>query len=198
MLDWIKNINKEHPEFWKTYLSKFNAKSKRFIVLSTETTGLNPEKDVILSIGAFAVVNDSIIIGDSFESVLLQYKFFHDNALSNEFIVESKIKKLGEPDAIQSFIDFIGNAVLVGHHVDSDVEMINNALERLDCGRLKNEALDIEVMYQKLIDTTDKQFSLEELRAIFKLPLSDRNSSSEEAYTTALLFLKLKSRLGIK
>ena len=72
MLDWIKNINKENPEFWKTYLSKFNAKSKRFVVISSETTGLNPEKDVILSIGAFAIVNDSIIIGDSYESVLLQ------------------------------------------------------------------------------------------------------------------------------
>jgi hypothetical protein len=24
MLDWIKNINKELPEFWKTYLSKFD------------------------------------------------------------------------------------------------------------------------------------------------------------------------------
>jgi DNA polymerase-3 subunit epsilon len=198
MLDWIKNINKEYPEFWKTYLSKFNAKSKRFVVLATETTGFNPEKDVILSIGAFAVINDSIIIGDSYENVLLQYKFFHDNALSNEFIVESKIKKLGEPEAIQSLIEYIGNAVLVGHRINSDVEMINAALDRLDCGRLKNEALDIDVMYQKLEDISERQFSLDELCKIFKIPVEDRKSSSEDAYKIALLFLKLKSRLGIK
>jgi DNA polymerase-3 subunit epsilon len=24
MLDWLKNINKEHPEFWKNYVSKFD------------------------------------------------------------------------------------------------------------------------------------------------------------------------------
>ena len=198
MIDWIKNINKEHPEFWKTYISKFNTKSKRFVVLSTETSGLNPDKDVILSIGAFGIINDSIYIGDSFETVLLQYKYFHDNGLSNEFIVESKVKKLGESDAIQSLIDFIGNAVLVGHHIDFDVEMINAALERMDCGRLKNEALDIDVMHRKLEDINDKQFSLDELCAIYKIPLSDRNSSTEDAYKTALLFLKLKSRLGIK
>ena len=198
MLDWIKKINKPHPEFWKEYLSKFNKKSKRYVVLSTETSGLNPDKDVILSIGAFAVVNDSIIIGDNFETVLLQYKFFHDNGLSNEFIVESKINKLGEPDAIRSLIEYIGNAVLVGHHIYFDVEMINAALERLDCGRLKNEALDIDVMYRKLEDINDKQFSLDELCDIYKIPKSDRNSSSEDAYKTALLFLKLKSRLGIK
>ncbi|MFV8375894.1 PolC-type DNA polymerase III [Flavobacterium sp. GSP11] len=198
MLDWLKNLNKEYPEFWKTYLAKFDKKSTRFVVLSTETSGLNPVKDVILSIGSFAVVDNSILIGDSFETVLLQYKFLHDNGLSNEFIVESKMKKLGEAEAIQTLIEYIGNAVLVGHHIDFDVEMINAALERLDCGRLKNEALDVDVMHRKLNDINDKQFSLDELCTAYNIPKSDRNSSAEDAYKTALLFLKLKSRLGIK
>lgn len=197
MLDWIKNINKEYPEFWKLYLSKFDKKSKRFVVLSTETSGLSLEKDVILSIGAFSVINNSIIIADSFETILAQYKFFHDNGISNEFTLETKMKKLGEPEAIQAFVEFIGNAVLVGHHIDFDVEMINVALERLGCGRLKNEALDIDVMYRKLTDINNKQFSLEELCNIYKIPKSDRNSSTEDAYKIALLFLKLKSRLGL-
>ena len=198
MLDWLKNIKKEHPEFWKEYISKFDKKSKRFVILSTETSGLNPIKDVILSIGSFAVIDNSVVIGDNFEAVLLQYKFLHDNGLSNEFIVESKMKKLGELEAVKQFIEYIGNAVLVGHHIDFDVEMINAALERLDCGRLKNEALDIDVMYRKLEDINNKQFSLDELSGIYNLPKSDRNSSSEDAYRIALLFLKLKSRLGIK
>jgi DNA polymerase-3 subunit epsilon len=198
MLDWLKNINKDYPDFWKTYLSKFEEKSNRFVVFSTETSGLNRNKDVILSIGSFAIVNNSILIGDSFEAVLLQYIYLHDNGLSNEFIVESKMKKLSEPDAIQAFIDYIGNAVLIGHHIDFDVEMINVSLERLGCGRLKNEALDIDVMYRKLKDINDKQFSLDELSDLFKLPKTYRNTPSEDAYTIALLFLKLKSRLGIK
>lgn len=198
MLDWLKNINKEHPEFWKTYLSKFDKKSKRFVVFTTETSGLDPEKDVILSIGSFAIINNKIYIGDNFESVLSQYEYFNENELSNEFIVESKIKKQSELEAIQAFIEYIGNAVLIGHHVDFDVDMINNTLARLDCGRLKNEALDIDVMYRKLEDINDKEFSLDELSEIFKLPKSYRNSPSEDAYTIALLFLKLKKKLGIK
>ncbi|RUT68763.1 3'-5' exonuclease [Flavobacterium cupreum] len=198
MLDWIKNINKEHPDFWKDYLTKFETKPNRFVVLSTETSGLNPNKDVILSLGAFSVVDDSVIIKDSFESVLLQYKFLEDNGLSNEFIIESKMIKMEEPKAIEAFINFLGNSVLVGHHINFDVEMINSALERLDCGRLKNEALDVDMMYRKLMDINDKQFSLDDLCDIYKIPRSDRNSSSEDAYRISLLFLKLKSRLGIK
>jgi DNA polymerase III subunit epsilon len=197
MLDWIKNIGKDYPEFWKNYLAKFDKKSQRFVVFSAETTGLNPEKDVILSIGSFAIVNNSIAIGDNFEAILLQYKYLHDNKLSNEFIVESKLKKMGEPDAIKELIDYIGNSVLVGHRISFDVEMLNIALEKLECGRLKNEALDIEVMYKKLQDINDTQFSLDELCKIYKIPVSDRNSASESAYKIGLLFLKLKSRLGI-
>jgi DNA polymerase-3 subunit epsilon len=198
MLDWIKNINKDYPDFFKEYLLKFENKSNRFVVLCNETSGLNPNKDVVLSIGAFGIIDNSIHIGDNFEVILLQYKYLHDNKLSNEFIIDSKLKKLGEPDAVKQFIDYIGNSVLVGHHIDFDVEMINIALEKLDCGRLKNEALDIDVMYRKLHDITNKQFSLDELTDIYKIPKSDRNSSSEDAYKIALLFLKLKSRLGIK
>lgn len=198
MLDWIKNINKDYPEFWKDYLTKFETKPNRFVVLSTETSGLNPNKDVILSLGAFSIIDDSIVIKDSFESVLLQTKFLQDNGISNEFIIESKMIKMEEPEAMEAFINFLGNAVLVGHHINFDIEMLNSALERLDCGRLKNEALDVDMMYRKLTDINDKQFSLDDLGEIFKIPKSDRNSSSEDAYRIALLFLKLKSRLGIK
>jgi DNA polymerase III subunit epsilon len=197
MLDWLKNINKEYPDFWKSYISKFEKKSNRFVVLCTETSGLNPNKDVIISIGAFGISNNTIHIGDNFEAILLQYKYLHDNGLSNEFIIDSKMKKLNEPDAIKNFIDYIGNAVLVGHHIDFDVEMINIVLDKIDCGRLKNEALDIDIMYRKLHDITNKQFSLDELCEQYKIPKSDRNSSTEDAYKIALLFLKLKSRLGL-
>lgn len=197
MLDWIKNINKEYPEFWKLYLAKFETKSTRYVILNTETTGLNPKKDVILSFGAIAVVNDIIRVGDNFEVVILQYKYLHDNGLSNEFLVESKLSKLAEPQAIQSLVDYIGNAVLVGHRIHFDIEMINDALEKMECGKLKNEALDVEIMHQKLMDIT-KSFSLEDLIKQYKIPQSERNSASEDAYSIALLFLKLKSRLGFK
>jgi DNA polymerase-3 subunit epsilon len=198
MIDWIKNINKEYPDFWKSYLAKFETKSNRYVVLSTETTGLNPKKDVILSFGAVAVVNDVIRIGDNFEVVILQYKYLHENGLSNEFLIESKLAKLAEPQAIQALVDYIGNAVLVGHRIHFDIIMINDVLEKMDCGKLKNEALDVEIMHQKLLDITNKSFSLEDLVKHYKLPLNERNSASDDAYSISLLFVKLKVRLGFK
>lgn len=197
MLDWIKNINKEYPEFWKSYLAKFETKSNRYVVLSTDNSGVNPKKDVIFSFGAIGVVNDVIKIGDNFEVVILQYKFLHDNGMSNEFLIESKLTKLAEPQAIQAFVDYIGNSVLVGHRIHFEIEMINDVLEKMECGKLKNEALDIEIMHQKLLDST-KPFLLDDLIEFYKLPKSEKKSASDDAYSIALLFLKLKSKLGFK
>jgi DNA polymerase-3 subunit epsilon len=197
MLDWLKNITNNYPEFWKNYLSNFDAKTDRIIVLSTETTGLNPKKDVILSFGAIGILNNQIIISDSFEVAIPQYKFLHDNGITNDFLMESAIPKLVEAQAIENLINFIGNSSLVGHRIYFDLEMINEALEKIGCGRIKNEALDIEVMHKRFIDTNDKSFSLEDLASIFKIKRTERISASDDAFTIAILFLRLKARLKL-
>ena len=198
MFDWIKNINKEHPEFWKNYLEKFESKTKtkRYVILNTETSGLNPKKDVILSFGAIGIENDIIKVNDALELVILQYKYLYDNGLSNEFIIESSLPKFAEPTGIEELINYIGNATLVGHRIHFDIEMINEALDRIDCGKIKNEALDIEIMHQKLYEEINKPYSLDDLVKTYKIPVSEKNFALDDAYSMALLFLKLKSRLG--
>jgi DNA polymerase-3 subunit epsilon len=197
MLEWLKNINKEYPEFWKNYISKFEKRTSRFVVISTETSGLNPSKDVILSIGALGVENNSIVVQDYFEMVLLQYKYLHDNGISSDFLLESEQPKMSEWQAMEKFIEYIGNSTLVGHRINFDVEMINEVLEKMACGRLKNEALDLEIMHKKLNDINNANFTIEQLGTLYKIPKTDRISTTDDAYTLSLLFLKLKSRLNI-
>ncbi|HJS01312.1 MAG TPA: 3'-5' exonuclease [Flavobacterium sp.] len=199
MLDWLKNINKEYPEFWKEYLAKFSKKTNRYVILSTESSGESIEKDVITYISTFAVVDDSVLIKDSFETILLQYRFLHDNHLSNEYIIQSKLLKLSEPEALKTFVEYLGSSIIVGHNVERDMEMLNATLERLECGKLRNEALDIGIMHRKLHELTDdKVFSLQELADYYKIQQTSNNSTTEKAYQIALLFLKLKLKLGLK
>jgi len=196
MLDWLK-INKDYPEFWKNYLHKFENKSKRFVVFSTETTGLDTEKDVILSIGAIGIEEDKIIVKDSFDITILQDKFNPEVAIKNGILNTSE-EKILQAEAISEFVNYLGNATLIGHRVNFDIAMINEALDKLQAGRLKNEALDVEIMYQKWQQLTeDKQFSIDELATTFKISKSDRHTASGDAYITALIFLKLKQRLKL-
>lgn len=198
MFDWLKNINKEHPPFWKNYLESFANKTQRYVVFSCESSGHNITKDVLFSVGGIGIIDEMIVVKDGFEVVMLQYRYLHDNGLSNDFILVSKIEKMTEYDGLKSFIEYIGNAVLVGHRTQYDIDMINEALEqRMDCGRLRNEALDIEIMFNKVKDTYEKKYSLQEMCDYFQIPISERNSAMDDAYTIGLLFIKLKNKLGI-
>ena len=196
MLDWLKNIGGNYPEFYKNYLSTFDNKTKRFVVLSLETTSLNKDSGQILSIGAVAVKNNNILVGDSFEYSLVNKIQINDKNIND---VESE-KELSETiiqEALIAFLEYLQNAVLVGHRISFDVDILNEYLEKLKCGKLKNEALDVEVMYKKLEDINDKEFTLNDLLKKFKIEKSERFAASEDAFSIALLFLKLKSRLGI-
>ena len=111
---------------------------------------------------------------------------------------EGKEEKIVEAEGIIRFLEFIKEATLVGHHVDFDIEMINQGLTRLGVGKLKNEFMDTEVMYQKLNYLSQEQHSsLDELCDIYKIRKSDRHTASGDAFLTAQLFLKLKKKLEI-
>ena len=79
-----------------------------------------------------------------------------------------------------------------------DIELINMSLAKLGCGKLKNEALDIEIMFNKIKDTIDKKYVLEEMCNYFSVPVNDRISVADDTFSIAILFLKLKTILKIK
>lgn len=190
MLDWLK-LNKDYPEFWKNYIHSFEKKPNRFVIFSTETTGLNPEKDTLLSIGAIGVENNSIVVSDSFT-----VNIFHEHSPENS--KTEIVERISQTEAMVQFLDFIQNAVLVGHRIHFDIELLNKTLDKMGCGRLKNEAIDVEVMFRKWKELSDdRNISLDDLSTYFKIVKSERHSASNDAYTIGLLFLRLKQRLKL-
>ena len=175
MFDWVKNINKPYPEFWKNYLIKLEQKTNRYVAICFEDTNLDIEKPI--QIAGIAIINDNIIVQDSFEITL--------NNSDNETV------------EIEKFIDFIGNSTLVGHKIYLEIETLNAKLSKLDCGRLKNEILDIEIMHIKFQEINDKNFTIDDLTTFYKLEKNTQHSASDDALSIALLFLKLKAKLGI-
>jgi DNA polymerase-3 subunit epsilon len=53
-------------------------------------------------------------------------------------------------------------------------------------------------MHKKYKDTSDKSYTIDDLCNEFKLPIIEETAIPDLAYTVSLLFLKLKSRLGLK
>ena len=184
MLEWLKNMGKDYPEFWKNYLIKLETPTEKKVVLYLETTGTNPTKDKIIAIGAIAIENNQICIANCLEIELNKADRLDSKDLSNEDI-----------QAIESLVNFIGNATLVGHRIHNNIEIINEYLSKIQSGRLKNDLFDVEVMHGKIIDQNAKQFSLAELLSIYKIDSPQIPTSANISFSIAILFLKLKSRL---
>ncbi|MEZ4837639.1 3'-5' exonuclease [Flavobacterium sp.] len=201
VFDWLKKGSKDYPKFWTHYLESFenhsnNLKQNRYVVFDCETTGLDYRRDVILSIGAVAVVDNSILVNDSLELYLKQELYKPETVHIHGILKEGKEEKIVEAEAIIRFLEFVKNATLVGHNVSFDIEMINQALKRLEVGKLKNESMDTDAMYQKYKGLQEDQHSsLDELCKNLKVEKSERHTASGDAFITALVFLKLKKRL---
>ena len=192
-----KLFHKEYPEFWKKYTESFKSPATKYVVISMETSGLDTEKDVIMSIAATSIFENRIILKDSFE-IYIKHTTPLDISLDNEFITVSKVEKVSEEVAIENLIEYLGNSIFIGYRIDFDIEMLNQMLSLLKLGKLKNEAYDIEAMFNKLSDTNDKKYAMEEMSKFLNISISERNSVADDAYSIAILFLKLKSKLGIK
>tara|TARA_R110001583_G_C5646425_1_gene408322 strand:+ start:2171 stop:2833 length:663 start_codon:yes stop_codon:yes gene_type:complete len=199
MISWFKH--KKQPVFWKEYLKSFKQKSSkkiedtRFVIFDTETTGLDLVKDRILSIGAIGVFKNTIDIADSFEIYITQTEFNSETVEIHGLLKEGNLIKSNEKEAIKQFISFIGNAVLVAHHASFDIEMINASLKRMELPKLKNKSIDTGILYKKLESKKDNHFNLDVLCKEFNIPKHDRHTASGDAFITALLFLKILSKL---
>jgi DNA polymerase-3 subunit epsilon len=197
----FRSKNKNHPPFWKAYQNTFkdnppgSFENTRFVVFDTETTGLNTSLAKILSIGAVGISNNKIVISDSFEVYLRQVEFNPDTVEIHGILKEGNLEKLDEAEAIEEFLKFIKNAVLIAHHASFDIGMINTTLKRMKLPKLKNKSIDTGILYKKIEGKKDNHFSLDILCDEFDIPKHDRHTASGDAFITALLFLKIISKL---
>ncbi len=198
---------KSYPDYWNDYVNHFNKQKKialetsRFVVLDTETTGFDYEKDRLLCIGAVSMIHNVILVKDSFEMYIKQEHFNPKTVEIHGIIHNTKITTFTEEEAIIRFLDYIKGSVLVAHHAVFDIKMINIALKRLGFPNLKNQVLDTMDLYAKTriksnIINQKKMYSLDDIAENYAINLSDRHTAAGDALITAFVFSKTTSTLN--
>ena len=89
---------------------------------------------------------------------------------------------------------FIGESVLVGHHVPFDLRFLNKALHRKFRCRLRNPWLDTMLMYVALSGRLG-HYSLEDVARFCNVEIRDRHTARGDALMTAAMFKTLASSL---
>lgn len=183
--------------FESTWAPEAPSDGIRFVVLDCETTGLDARKDRLISIGAVAVRSGDIVLEDSFEALLkIDYNL---SAVTVHGITRDESRGgLDEGEALRDFIDYLGDGVIVGHHILHDVTSLNVALERNFELTLENRWLDTMDLALHLeqagafgAEKAFEGFSLDALCSFFEVTPHDRHTATGDALLTAVVFLKL-------
>lgn len=98
--------------------------------------------------------------------------------------------------ALPSFLEFIGDAVIVGHNVRFDLSFLNAAAFRLGYGKLTNKTVDTVALARRVIRNEVRNLKLQTLAAHFRSPVKPNHRALEDARATAHVLHGLLERVG--
>ena len=175
-----------------------------FTVLDTETSGLDPGKDSILSFGAVKISQSKILVHQAVE----WYPVSSDSGKKTAAIhgLVNVPNTLSKEKFAMNFLDYIGNSIIVGHHIGFDLEILKNFLKPYGVAQLKNPVIDtyhlaMRLEHGPLHDLSSikkEEYSLDSLCKRYHLSPDDRHTAAGDAFLTAQLFLKLLAKAQSK
>ncbi len=197
------------PDYWETYAQLFkrtlntNGNSIPVVVLDTETTGFDFRRDRILSIGALRLEGGMIAVNKTFEIYITQDRFDSNSVKIHGILKNQSRSCIPESEAMQKLLNYLQNAVIIGHHTYFDIMMINKALNRNGLPDLLNKTLDTAVLYPKTLiasplRTKKDNYTLDDLADAYDISRKDRHTALGDAYITAIAFLKIYNRISKK
>jgi DNA polymerase-3 subunit epsilon len=190
-------LDRYRRRFDQTWNDGTSIDQVRFVVLDSETTGLNPRVDRLVTIGAVAVRHGEILLDDAFDALIRVNENTTSVTVHGVTRDESRAG-VEEPEALASFLEYLGDGVIVGHHIDHDISTFDAAYERHWGFRMSNRSLDTMDLTLHLERDgafagrpAIRRFTLDALCDLFGVIPHDRHTASGDAFITAQVFLRL-------
>jgi DNA polymerase-3 subunit epsilon len=168
-----------------------------YIVLDTETTGLDPKKDEILSIGAVKIKDGKIITSEAFEIFVKPTFKISEQSIKIHHIRPIDIENgVSINEALEKLLFFIQNRPIVGYYISFDMAILNTYLKKYIGINLPNEAIELSSMYYKrhrkksAHEFVDLKFDT--IMESLDLPRLGKHDALNDAIMSAMMFLKLQ------
>nr|WP_314478070.1 3'-5' exonuclease [uncultured Pseudomonas sp.] len=179
-----------------TALGCCSLREQRWVVLDLETSGLNTNRDQVLSIGAVAIDDGAVDFAQQFERTLYRPEQKTNPSVLIHGLGPSALAAGCNPvDALLDLLDFIGNSPVLAFHAPFDERMLARALKQSLGHRLQSPFLDVAELAPMLNpDTVLREAGLDDWVARFGLQVQERHHASADAQVTAELALILFSQ----
>lgn len=169
----------------------------RFVSLDCESTGLDPRKDALISIGGIGICEGEICLWDQF-TVVMPIAYNTSSVTVHGITREEAAEGMEEPVALDHFLEWLRDGVIVGHHIQHDLTLLNTALQRHYSVHLTNVAVDTMEAFRVLHSSGGFQgrnqpegYSLDALCKAFGIVPHDRHTALGDAFLTAQVLLRL-------
>ncbi len=166
-----------------------------FCILDLETTGTAPSADGITEIGA--VLYRGGEERGSFQTLVNPGREIPPFITVLTGITHSMV--IGAPrieEAFPTFLEFLGDAVIVGHNVRFDLSFLNAAAVELGYGKLPNRSVDTLGLARRLLGREVRNFKLDTLAAHLRSPHTPTHRALADSQATAWVFHRLLERAG--
>lgn len=167
------------------------------VAIDCETTGLDTKVAELVSIAAVRIKDDRVLTSDS-----LDLRLQRPASLSGDSIRIHCLRGVdlegGETldDALEKFLDFVGNRPLLGWCVGFDMAVINRHLRPRFGFDLPNVCLDMAQVYMREMRRTRPQLEpdmrFETVAQALHVPVMGRHTALGDAVTTALMYVRLQ------
>jgi len=170
--------------------------SDEYVVFDTETTGLNPKNDEILSIGAVKIKENKILTSQTFEVFVKNSKEINTKSIEIHHIRPCDLQNATDvEDGIKDFLTFIGSRPLIGYYLEFDVAMINKYIKPMLGITLPNRMIEVsEIYFDKtiaLIPQGNIDLRFDTILQKCGVPDMGAHNAVNDAIMTAMIYLKL-------
>ncbi|NLP22291.1 MAG: type I-E CRISPR-associated endoribonuclease Cas2 [Erysipelotrichaceae bacterium] len=155
----LKDINEENMKLGFSKASKIR-KSKKYksinkninnisyVVIDIETTGIDEKKDSIIELGALKYENSKI---SEFSCLISINDDIPKHIEELTGINNKKLKEKGVclEEALERFLQFIGDLDLVGYNINFDINFLNNNLKKFSKNKIQNKRYDLQNYVKK-------------------------------------------------
>ncbi len=180
------------------------AEEYSYVIVDLETTGLDLEKDRVVSVGAVRMREGRVVLGEVFHELVNPGRSISPEAIKVHGITPDMIARARRPSVVlEDFLGFLGTDILVAHYAAFDMHFVNRLMRARYGFPLQNLVLDTVLMCQGILLPSDPYgvrqgraaCRLEALAARFEIDLPERHSALGDALITALVFQRILAKL---
>ena len=167
-----------------------------YVVFDTETTGLEPAKDAIVSLAGVRIVNGRLLQGEVFATLVDPGRPIPAASSRVHGITDKMVEGVPKVEAVlPNFAAFVGDAVLVAHNAAFDMKFLAMQEARTSV-RFNNPVLDTVLLAAHALGADD-DLTLDALARRFAVTLPDkeRHTALGDALATAKVLLALLNLL---